>query len=205
MSNPSIDPATLAALDPAVLAAALAASEERAASDAAAALAGERVESAIAALLCQAGALATAATAAGLDAPDMTAVLAAAMERAAPVAPETLAAVIDPAPAVASTRRTRSRVERDWTNVPRGSVWTAALAGETGSVRVYVTGGRPMFTVTSGPNNGLTFSSPSRAVQSACGNPAGAGRRGEATVNGFLALTRNGETLDSVTSASASA
>ena len=191
------DPATLAELDPAVLLAALAAAEQRAADDAAASLAGARVESAIAALLSEAGALATAATAAGLDAPDMTAVLAAAMERAAPVAPETLAAVIDPAPVVAGTRRTRRRVERDWSNVPRGSVWTASLAGETGSVRIYVNGGRPSFTATTGA--GGTFSSPSRAVQSACGNPAGAGRRGEATVNGFLALSRNGETLDAVT------
>ena len=188
MSDTNYDPATLAEIDPATLAAALAAAQQRVTDAAAATIASERVTAAVASLLAEAGALATAATAAGLDAPDMTAVLAAAMERAAPAAPEMLAAVVDPAPVAAvrpaSTRRTRRRVERVWADVPRGSVWTATLAGETGSVRIYVNGGRPSFTATTGA--GGTFSSPSRAVQSACGNPAGAGRRGEATVNGFL-------------------
>jgi hypothetical protein len=143
---------------------------------------------------------------------DMAAVLAAAVERAVPVAPAVLAGIVAPDPVApvapvataGSTRRTRRRVERVWTGVTSGSIWTCSLAGQTGRVRITVDadGNGATFYATTG-NRG-TFRSPSRAVQSACGNPAGAGRKGEATVNGFLALTladgNGGETtLDAVT------
>ena len=140
--------------------------------------------------------LTAGAVASGLSAPDLSAILAAAVDRAAPVAPEDLAAVIAPAPA---GRRTRRRVARDWSTVADGSIWTAVLAGNTGRVRINVKPDGVTFTATTG-NRG-TFGNVSRAVQSACGDPAGAGRRGEATVNGYLALTLDGATLDGVTAA----
>ena len=199
--TPTIDPAVLAAIDPAVLAAALAAANDRIATEAAATVAADRIAAAVRTALEHAAALTAGADAAGLTAPDLTAVLHAAMTRATPIAPESLAAVVDPAPerTPAGARRTRRRIERTWENVPRGSVWECSLAGQSGRVKVYVNGGRPTFTAMTGATPGQAFSSPSRAVQAATGNPSGAGRRGEATVNGFLALTRDGRTLDEVT------
>ena len=144
---------------------------------------------------------------------DLAAVLAAAVDRATPAAPEKVAAVVAPDPVAAAGptdgRRTRRRVERSWSDVESGSIWRASLAGESGRVKITVDadGRGATFVATTG-NRG-SFRSPSRAVQSACGNPTGAGRRGEATVNGFLALSlatradgspvTDGPTLDSVT------
>ena len=144
---------------------------------------------------------------------DLAAVLAAAVDRATPAAPETVAAVVAPDPVAPAGptdgRRTRRRIERSWADVESGSIWRATLAGASGRVKVTVDadGNGATFVATTG-NRG-SFRSPSRAVQSACGNPAGAGRKGEATVNGFLALTlatdaagaavTDGPTLDSVT------
>jgi len=200
----------------AMLAESIAADEYAAAEHAAA----DAVGNVVADIIRDAVALAAASDAAGLPAVDLSAVLAAAVERATPVAPAVLAAIvapdpIAPAPVAVSTagaaRRVRRRVERDWTRVESGSIWHANLAGASGRVKITVDpdGRGATFTVTTPTNRGQSFRNPSRAVQSACGNPAGRGRKGEATVNGFLALVLartadgndviDGDTLDDVT------
>ena len=203
-----IDPAVLAAIDPAVLAAALDAARERQNVERQRADASSAVERAVVETVERLASLAAGAAASGLDAPDLAAILASAVERAVPADPTAVAAVIAPDPAPVGPRRTRSRVERVWSRVESGSIWNATLAGSTGRVMVTLDGnGVPSFRATTGARG--TYRSPSRAVQAACGNPAGAGRRGEATVNGFLALTADassasverGQTLDAATTA----
>lgn len=188
--------AALETADVAALAAALEAAREREAFAATTANASDRLAAALAATIRDAAALAAAGTASGLVAPDLSAVLAAAIERATPAAPDALAAIVAPDPVVTVAapgrtdgRRTRRRIERSWSAVESGSIWRANLAGQTGRVKIVVDadGLGATFYATTG-NHG-TFRAPSRAVQSACSNPTGAGRKGEATVNGFLALT----------------
>jgi hypothetical protein len=190
---------------PAQLRAMLAAAEQAERDEAERAAASAAVTDRVAAAIRDLTSLSAAAGAAGLDTPDLATILAAAMQRATPATPDALAAVIAPDPVVpndGATRRTRRHVVRDWSRVESGSIWSATLAGQSGRVKVTLTADGPRFTATTG-NRG-TFPSVSRAVQSACGDPAGAGRRGEATVNGYLALTNDaGDTLDAVTAPTA--
>jgi CBS domain-containing protein len=190
---------------------------ERDALAAATVTATDAVTATAAAAIRDAVSLMLGADAAGLPI-DHAAILAAAIERATPAAPAVLAAVVapDPAPvlvtptsAAGAARRRRNRVERDWSGVASGSIWAATLAGNDGRVKVVVDpdGRGATFIATTG-NRG-TFRNPSRATQSACGDPRGAGRKDEATVNGFKALILvrdaagtavvDGPTLDAVT------
>src|SRR6478752_184966 len=96
-------------------------------------------------LVNQIAGLTKAAEASGLVAPDLAAILSAAILRAAPVTPDVLADVIAPEPEPVGTdnRRTRRRVERDWTKVTSGEIFTCTLAGKSGRVRIDVSDGRP--------------------------------------------------------------
>ena len=174
------------------------------------AVASERIGDELRAMVERAAALTAGASAAGLAVPDLASVLASAVERVAPVSPETLAAIVapEPAPEPAPVRGTDGRrprkasPERDMTRIASGSIWTGSVQGISGRVKITVdTAGRAAFTATTG-NRG-TFRSPTRALQSACGDPTTdapsvAGRGSNlATVNGWIELRNaDGERLD---------
>ena len=182
----------------------LAEAEQAEQDDRAAAVASDRLTAVLAAAVQQVADLAAAGAAAGLVAPDPAALVAAALTRATPVAPDVLVSIVAPEPVapVAPVARTAKRrsVERDYTAVPRGSHWTCRLSEIDGKVEIYpnVAAGTASFRPLTGPDAGKSFDSPSRAVQAATGYPVGKGRNGEATVNGWVALKRDGRSLADV-------
>jgi len=207
--------AIAATIDPDILAAAIAATAERRNV--------ERVEHDVAAAAVTAeltslserlASLRAGAVAAGITVADPVAIVHAAVDRVGPAAPEHVAAIIAPAPApaapapvAAGSERTRRNPVRSLPAAYDGSYWAVKLTGRIdggpiathrGRVRANIAAdGTATFTATTG-NRG-TYDTPTRAAQSACGDPttdapsvAGRGRSA-ATVNGWRGciLVRN--------------
>ena len=195
---PDIDATTV---DPDLLAAAIAATAERRATETAAHdAARDAIVAELRTMTERAASLTAGAAAAGIVVPDLAGIVAAAVSRVAPAAPEHVAAVIAPAPVAttpavrpAGTERTRQNPARVVPTEYDGAIWSVRLAGATGRVRTDVAAdGTTSYVATTG-NRG-TWDSPTRAAQSACGDPetdapsvAGRGRRA-ATVNGWRAM-----------------